>query len=459
MAGCREHITGNRQVSFTLSRLVRPTHKLLAVLGVTFGLAVTVGNTVGAGILRTQGTVAAHVPSFGPYLVVWLLGGAYALLGINALAELAAMHPRSGGHYVFVRRGLGDYAGFVAGWSDWLSTCGSTAAVAIVIGEYAVILIPELVAHQAIALLVVGLLTTIQWFGTRPAATTQNVSSLVKMAMFAILIIACFWVGGRNPAAESLEAEPEGSPLLAFLIAIQAVIYTYDGWAASVYFSEEMREPRKIARAAIGGVAIVVATYVFLNLAFLRVVPLGTIAGEKLAAAAVAQQMFGLHANTIVRVVTIVALISAANATILMAPRILYAMSNDGMFWRGAREVNQGGTPDVALMISSMVAAAFIVTGTFEQVISKLAFFFVANYTMSFISVFALRHREPEAERPYRAFGHPLTTALALLASVAFLIGAVAKDTANSIWTLALLCLSIPLYLVLRSHQADELPV
>ena len=106
-----------------------------------------------------------------------------------------------------------------------------------------------------------------------------------------------------------------------------------------------------------------------------------------------------------------------------------------------------------------MVSAAFIVTGTFEDVVARLAFFFVANYAMSFISLFVLRRREPETPRPYRAFGHPVTTGIALLASVAFLAGAIAKDTANSVWTLALLCLSIPMYLVLRSHQADELPV
>ena len=429
------------------------------MLGVTFGLAVTVGNTVGSGILRTQGVIASHLPTFGPYMLVWILGGVYALLGANALAELAAMIPRSGGHYVFVRRGLGDYAGFVAGWSDWVSTCGTTAAIAIVIGEYAVIIFPELVAHQAIALLVVGLLTIIQYFGIRAAASAQNITSAVKVIIFAVLILGCFWVGGRNPAAASFEAEPEGSMVLAFLVALQAVIYTYEGWAAAAYFSEEVENPRVIPRAAIGGVAIVAAMYLLINLAFLRVVPLGTIAGEKLAAAAVAQQMFGMHATTIVRVFTMIALVSAANATILIAPRILYAMSNDGVFWRGAREVNAGGTPDVALMISSMVSAAFIVTGTFEDVVARLAFFFVANYAMSFISLFVLRRREPDTPRPYRAFGHPVTTGIALLASAGFLVGAIAKDTANSVWTLALLCLSIPMYLVLRSHQADELPV
>jgi APA family basic amino acid/polyamine antiporter len=432
----------------------------LAVLGVTFGLAVTVGNTIGTGILRTPGTIAAHLPAFFPFIGVWLIGGAYALLGANALAELGTMLPRSGGHYVFVRHGLGDYAGFVAGWSDWISTCGATAAVSIVIGEYAVILFPELVAHQAIALLVVGSLTIVQWFGIRSASLAQNITSLLKAGALMVLVVACFWVGGRNPAAASFEPESEGSLLFAFVLALQAVIYTYAGWSAVIYFSEEVKEPeRNIPRSMFGGVALVIAIYLLINVAFLRVVPLATIAGEKLAAVAVAQAMFGLYANTVVRVLTILLLLSAANATILIAPRVLYAMSHDGLFWRGAREVNAGGTPDVALMISSMVAAALIVTGTFENVVGKLAFFFVANYTLSFISLFVLRRRQPDAPRPFRAIGHPITTGLALLASFAFLAGAIASDTANSVWTLALLCLSIPTYLVLRSHRTDELSI
>ncbi|MGZ4810941.1 MAG: APC family permease [Thermoanaerobaculia bacterium] len=440
--------------------MARPTHKLLAVLGVTFGLAVTIGNTIGAGILRTPGTIAAHLPTFLPFIAVWAVGGLYALLGANALAELGTMLPRSGGQYVFVRRGLGDYAGFMVGWSDWISTCGITAAVSIVIGEYSVILFPDLVAHQAIALLVVGILTMVQWFGIRSSSNAQMITSALKVLALALFIGACFWFGGRNPAAASLEAEPEGSLLLAFVLALQAVIYTYSGWSAVIYFSEEVKDPaRNIPRSIFGGVALVIAIYLLINIAFLRVVPLGTIAGEKLAAAAIAQALFGLHANTIVRVLTIVALLSAANSNILMAPRVLYAMASDGLFWRGAREVNVGGTHDVALMISSMVAAALIVTGTFESVVGKLAFFFVANYTLSFISLFVLRRREPAAARPFRAIGHPVTTGLAVLASLAFLIGAVASDAANSIWTLALLCLSIPTYLVLRSHQTDELSI
>jgi APA family basic amino acid/polyamine antiporter len=150
------------------------------------------------------------------------------------------------------------------------------------------------------------------------------------------------------------------------------------------------------------------------------------------------------------RLLVVVMLLSAVSSNVLMAPRVLFAMSRDGLFWRGAREVNRGGTPDIALLISSMLAALFIVSGTFETVIAKLAFFFVANYALSFLTLFVLRRREPEAPRPYRAWGHPFTTALALLASLAFLIGAALSDLASSLWSLGLLVLSVPVYFVLR---------
>jgi APA family basic amino acid/polyamine antiporter len=199
-----------------------------------------------------------------------------------------------------------------------------------------------------------------------------------------------------------------------------------------------------------GGIGTVIFIYLLLNVAFLRVVPLPTIAGQKLSAGIVAQHLFGPYGDTVLRSLTIVALLSAVNSNVLMAPRVLFAMSRDGLFWRGAREVNRGGTPDIALLFSSLMAIAFIVSGRFEQVIAVLAFFFVANYTLSFASLFMLRRRDPHAPRPYRAIGHPFTTGLALLASVAFLLGAIISDTRNSMYALVVLAISFPVYRLMK---------
>jgi len=231
------------------------------------------------------------------------------------------------------------------------------------------------------------------------------------------------------------------------------VIYTYDGWSAPLYFTEEIRDYGKsLPRAMFGGLAAVTVIYILLNVAFAVAVPLPTLAGKTLAAATVAEHLFGGAADTILRSIMVVSLISAVNANVLMAPRVLFAMSSDGLFWRGATEVNKGGTPDVALLISSLVTAAFIITGTFNSVVAKLAFFFVANYTLSFVSLFVLRRRDPSAPRPYRAWGHPVTTAIALVASVLFLGLAVVDDSKNSIYTLAILAISLPLFAVIKSR-------
>jgi APA family basic amino acid/polyamine antiporter len=433
----------------------RTTRRLPAILGVTFGLAVTVGNMIGVGILRAPGEVAQHLPTFWMYVAVWLVGGLYALLGANSLAELGAMTPRSGGQYVFVRRALGDYAGFIVGWSDWISTCGTAAAVAIVIGEYTIVLFPEFRMVEVVALAGIAILTVVQWFGTRPGAVTQDVSSLLKAAALLLLVIACFVMGGRTPGAVAIVADNEVPIFVSFILALQLVIYTYDGWTAVIYFSEEVKNPgRNIPRSMFIGVSSVIALYLLINFAFLRVVPLATIAGQKLAAATVARHLFGPHGDTVLRALMVVALISALNSNVLMAPRVIFAMAKDRLFWRGATEVNAGGSPDVALLISSTLAVVFIVTQSFNQVIAKLAFFFVANYTLSFASLFVLRRREENAARPFRAFGHPFTTGIALVASVVFLGGAVASDSSNSLWALGLLAISFPVYLLIRPRAA-----
>jgi APA family basic amino acid/polyamine antiporter len=426
------------------------------VLGVVFGMAVTVGITVGMGILRTPGEVAAHLPNVWLFMGVWLLGGLYALFGAVSVAELGTMLPRSGGFYVFVRRALGEYPGFVVGWSDWLSTCGTAAAVALVMGEYAGTLAPVLAGREreVAAAVTVGF-ALLQWRGVRWGGRSQELTSLLKALAFAALIAACFAWGGRGEAEAAAGPPPvhEGLGLLtALVLALQGVIYTYDGWYSTVYFGEEVRDAaRSVPRAMVGSVLLVVAVYVLFNAALLHVLPLGRLAGEKLAAGAAAEAVFGPVGATVIGVVAVLSLLASVNGNMLAAPRVVYAMSRDRLFWRGAARVNAGGTPTVSLALSTAAALLLIFyAGTFQRLLASLAFFFVTDLALVFLSVFVLRRREPDAERPYRAWGYPLTTALALAGSVAFLAGAVLSDTENSLYALLLLTLSLPAYFILR---------
>lgn len=426
--------------------------RLLAVLGVGFGLAVTIGNAVGAGILRTPSVVAGQLPAFWPFVAAWTAGAAYALLGANALAELGTLIPRSGGQYAFVREGLGDYPAFVVGWSDWVSTCGTTAAVAIVVGEFTAGLVPALGNPQVTAFAVVAVFTVIQWIGIRSGSAVQGLTSLIKAAALLLFIVVCVRMGARVPWEGPFTLRDAGSGVLVpFFLALQSVIYTYDGWSAVVYFSGEVKDSaRSIPRAMIGSVITIGLLYLLVNAAFLSVVSLPEMAGSTFAAGLVMERLAGPAGAAVLSALVVLMLLSAVSSNVLMAPRVLFAMAQDRLFWRRAQSVNRGGTPDVALLISSVVAAAFILTGTFESVIARLSFFFVANYTLSFVTLFVLRRRAPAAPRPYRAWGHPATTALALVASVAFLAGAAASDPASARDALGLLLITIPVYLLSR---------
>jgi APA family basic amino acid/polyamine antiporter len=420
----------------------RPTGALLRVLGIGFGLAVTVGNTVGSGILRTPGEVAARLPRTDLFLLVWVAGGLYAFLGTVSIAELGAMMPRSGGYYVFARRAFGPLVAFLVGWTDWLSQCGTIAATAIAVGEFAAQLWPAL-PGRAVSLGTVLALALLQARGVRRGAQAQNATAALKALGFVFLLVVFF--AARPAAATAPVLAPAG--LAALVVALQAVIYTYDGWYGIIYFGEEVRDPaRDVPRSMIGGVALVMALYLLVNLALVRVLGPARLAGEKLAVGAALTAVLGARGGDLLRALAIVSLVSAINAYQLMASRIPLAMSRDGLAPGVFARVNGGGTPFVGLFVSTVVALLFVLTGSFQQVLAVMAFFFVANYVVGFLAVFVLRRREPALERPYRAWGYPWTTALALLVSLAFLAGAVAGDSRNSLLALLVLAASLPVY-------------
>jgi APA family basic amino acid/polyamine antiporter len=431
--------------------VVRPTRSLLTVLGFAFGLSVIVGNTIGSGILRTPGEVAHLLPNSALFIAAWVLGAFYAFLGANGLAELATMMPESGGYTVYLKRALGLYASFVIGWTDWLSTCSSAALAALVIGEYTTILAGMPVSlGPLIASTVVLAFALLQWRGIREGGMAQNLTAIAKTFAFAILIGACF-ILGQGFHGDGGATTPTGFPLLAaFVIAMQSVVFTYDGYNGVVYFSGELKNPaRDIPRSIFGGVLAVAVIYLLVNVGFLYVLPLSRMAGDPLVAATAAKEMFGPRGDTVIRVLTIVSLVSALNAYQLMTPRVLYRLSTFGFFSAG-RYVNRGGTPAVALWLSTAVILALVLTGTVQIVLAVTAFFFVAQYALVFLSLFILRRKEPDTPRPFRAKGHPWTTGLVLLFSLALLIANVSVDTRNSIYSLLLLTLSWPVYRLMR---------
>ena len=435
---------------------------MLQVLGVSFGVAVLIGNTILIGILRTPGDVAAQLPSPALFIGVWVIGGLYALLGAASLAEPGAMLARSGGQYVIVRRGLGEYPGFVVGWSDWISTCGPVALGAMVFTEYLEPMMPALAGRRVAAgVILVFLFGLLLWRGIRVGDLSQQVLSAAKALAFGTLIAVCLLA--PVPAAPAVApivgagagTLPSGLALLtAIVLSLQAVIYTYDGWTGPLYFGEETRNAAHgIPRSMMLGVLLVILIYVLVNIAFVRVLGVSRMAGDPFVAASAGEALFGARGDLVIRLLVLVSILSGMNACALMAPRVLLAMSRDRLVPAALQTVNAGGTPSVAHWTSIAVAAVLIVTGTVNSVLALCAFFFVINYTLSFLSVFALRRKEPDTPRPWRVPGYPFTTGLAVLGSLAFLAGSVVSDWSNSWKSMLLLALSYPVYRVVVARR------
>ncbi len=431
-----------------------------------FGMAAAIGNTIAAGIVYTPGDVARQLPRVWLFLGIWIVGGLYALCGASSMAELGAAIPRSGGQYNFSRRALGEYAGFIVGWSDWLSTCGTAAAVALVISEYSGHLFPILAGPQKLKIISIAIIAgfgVLQWRGIRWGSGAQLLTAGLKTGAFVILVAAAFLMGGaaHKAAAQSTVAMPlpVGWPLaIAIMLGLQAVIYTVDGWDGVIYFGEEVRDPgRNVPRAILGSVLSIIGIYLLLNLIALYIVPINQIAGDTFVLGTVANRVFGSLGDPIIRSIMVISMLSCLNANQLFCSRTLYSMSADGLFFRQATKVNPGGTPTIALLLSTMAGIIFVIW-PFQRVIAMLSFFFVANYALSYTSVFALRKREPELRRPYRAWGYPWLTGVALGASVLFLIGSILTDQKNAPLALGMLVLSYPVYRLMKFASRPGVP-
>lgn len=439
--------------------------KLLRILGVTFGIAVTIGGMIGLGILRTPGTVAAQLGSFWLILAVWILGGVYSILGTISVAELSTSLPKAGGWYVYARRAFGDYGGFVVGWSDWLSGCATLAFAAITIGEYLPALVPALFGSvKAIAFTTLIVLGLLNWIGLRAGSRFQELTSFGKALAFLVLVAACFIYGGQPPPLTVEEQAALHQPIgilaifVAVMLALQAVTYAYDGWYGAIYFAEENRDPsRNLPRSMLIGVVSVMAIYLLVNLALLYVLPLPQLAASTLPAGDAAQTVFGVRGSQIISLLALITLPSIINANLMVSPRIIFAMSRDGLFSSKAVTVNKGGTPVGALLLTVITAILLAASGTFEILLSVIAFLFVLVYGSGFLAVFILRKKEPDLARPFKAWGYPWTTLIVLIGSIIFLIGQVISDTRNSIYAIVSIAVSYPIFLIMKKIKQHGL--
>jgi basic amino acid/polyamine antiporter, APA family len=432
---------------------------LSRILGLGFAIAVIFGGTVGVGILRLPGTIAGQLQSFSLIMLVWVVGGCYALLGAISVAELGAAMPQAGGFYIYSKRAFGTPVGFAVGWADWLNNCAVVAYAAVAASEYIAALVPSMESWQtSIALALLFLFCALHWTGLRLSSSIQQLTSSVTAITFLLLAAACL----LHPAQTNVSTLPLGvaghggllKTLVPLVAALRAIVVTYDGWYEAIYFTEEDTDAAKhLPRAMLGGVVLVLGLYLLMNLAFLHVLSIPALAASKLPAADAARIVFPAWSGWFVTVLSLLTLLSLMNAVLLGTPRILLAIGRDGLFTERAARVGPGGTPRVALLLSAATTAILIASGSFEVIIAVAAILVAAMYCANYIAVIVLRLREPDMVRPFRAWGYPVTTVLVLAASLAFLAAAIHDDPASAYRAVALLAMAAPAYAWMRWRQ------
>lgn len=434
---------------------------LLRILGLAFGVAVVIGGTVGTGILRTPGPVAGMLAIPGLIYLVWLLAGIYALTATNVYAELASSVPLAGGPYVFVRRGLGEFPGFVAGWSDFAANVCAISYAAVASGEFISQLIPNLSGREhLLAVGLIVLLTTVNSFGVRTGSGLQQALTLLKVILLIALAIAAF---AYAPGAASVVAARPHSlsgTLVAMVISIQLVIGTYNGYNGCCYFAEELTDPgRTVPRSLFVGTSVVIILYLAINAALLHVLSPAQLATSTLPAADALAILYGPVARAAVTVIAVACTLALLHGQLLLTPRILYGMSRDRLFGQSGTYVTRAGVPLSALWLSAVIALGFTTLGNFEVLFAIGSSLALLLDPMCAAALFALRRREPGLARPYRAIGFPwLPWSVLAVGSALFLAYIVVNPTPTLI-ACAVLALAYPLFrLGRRARPAGAVP-
>ncbi|MGI9260681.1 MAG: APC family permease [Woeseiaceae bacterium] len=411
-----------------------------------FVIAVTVGGVIGLGILRGPGEIAEVVRDPSLYLALWLVAGLFVLLSTIVSAELVGMTPRSGGFYSMIRRAYGPYAGFVIGWADWLTYAADLALKAVVIIEFLGILIPDVSAwSKALAISVTTVFAAIQLRGIGLGALIQEIAtSLIGLVIFGLALLLLFV---DAPVIDLASSSPAANSLNEWSLVIATIIFTYDGWLYAAYFSGEIRGGAgAVARSCIKGMVVVIVLYMLLNLALVKSVGLSSLVGSDLALARALELAVHPAAGTVVVAAAILILLSHQNLEYMSGPRILQALAVDGFLARRARDVGKGGNPVFAVLITWLVSVGLILIGGFEFLLLLSVFFFVPLYLALIAGIFILRKREPDAERPYRAWGHPYSTVLCLVAWTFITLFQAYVERETAVYALIMVAISWPVY-------------
>ncbi len=437
-------------------------------LGPFDAAAIILSNVIGGGIFFVPILVAGLVPSAVGMLGVWLLGGVLAFAGAMAYAELAALRPRAGGEYVYLREAFGPHAAFLTGWTSFVAGfSGAIAASAVLLADYIgrfipgaadttplvvipVPFAPLTISRQGLmALAAIVCLSVVHMRGLGPGRLVHNFLAGLKVSGI-LIFIALGLSMGAGSVGHLASSHEVLTPATGWLLALIPVMFSYSGWNAAAYVAEEIRNPGRNVPIALGlGTAAVVAIYLLLNVLYLYALPLADVAavqGGRLTDT-VAERLFGFTAGNLIALFTIVSVAASISAMVLAGPRVYFAMARDGAFLPSVAQIHpRYRTPSRAIWAQAIWSAVLVFSSTLSELVNYTGFAIVLFSGIAVAALFVLRLREPGAERPFRAWGYPLAPGLFVAASAAMLLHRLVTEPRQTLYGLVIIGLGIPLY-------------
>lgn len=414
---------------------------------------VVVGGIIGSGIFMLPSVVAQRLPTSGLVLAAWLAGGAIALAGAFAFAELAALFPRAGGEYVYLREAYHPLVAFLFGWASLVVIQGGgLAAVAITFSQYALTLVGRDPAHAgAWGALAIAIVAAVNYVGVKPGSRLLNLLVVLKIAALAALIGG----GLLLPHSRTLSAAAPGAPPpagpIAFGAALIPILFAYGGWQSVNLVAEETREPRRtLPLALMAGMAIVLAVYLLANVVYLAVLSRPGLAATATPAADALRLIYGPGADRLIAAAIATSAFGFLDLTLLAQTRIYYAMGKDGVFLPNlARLHPRFQTPALAILLQAAWGIALVLTGTYGELVDSVVFGDWIFFGLTVAAIFIFRRRIPIGSREpgtFRTPGYPVVPALFVLAAAVAVGSAVRANPLRSAVGVALLATGLPVY-------------
>lgn len=457
------------------------------------------GTMIGSGIFIVSADMARTLGSPFWLLMAWIVTGAMTLLGALAYGELAAMYPRAGGQYTFLREAMGPLMGFLYGWTLFVVIqTGTIAAVGVAFGRFLGVLWPAisperygwfpqfdvqtpggvielgLTPQRLVALISIWILTWINLRGVREGKLVQTTLTVVKTGALLALVALGLTVGrnvdaiAANFGANFFGATPGGSALssgfaLAFGAALVGSLFSSDSWhGVTSAASEVQNAERNLPRSLLLGTGLVTLLYVLANVSYLSVLPFEGIqnAPQDRVGTAVAEGIFGSSGGTLMAVAILISTFGCNNGLILAGARVYWAMAKDGLFFRQAGNLSAAGVPAWALVAQAIWTSILCLTGTYGQLLDYVIFAALVFYALTTAGLFVLRVKRPDEPRPYKAVGYPILPGLYIVsaAAVAVILLFADKTRAQALSGLVVVLLGVPVYLLTQRRGASARP-